>query len=484
MQQRSFVIIGAGAMGLASHLELQKQGVKPENVTHLEAEPHVGGKCNTDHHPDDPNLVTEMGATWVASNYHEVIKQLHHYRMKTETTLPNHHTGIPFTEELAKKTTVEKMKSIMVMFTHLYKYTREARRYQRERFNPSKTFLEDFYLPFATFAEKFGMTQMIDILKPIVSGFNYRSMAEVPAHAVFSYTGQTMAWELFATYLHWGQPFQEIQGGYQSLMEKMAADLNIITSANITHIERNNHSINVVYMKDGNVHSVTADTLIIATSPLKWLQLGMELTDIEKDCLAHLSYSRYVVCSALVTGIQPEHYFFRHAMEDDNFLKNQQEITLITTRDNRQHPPEGRLCTLLGSSAPRTLHSPPIDEQEEREIFMQKVREIAEKNGWQYQILNYKVWDDYMPTLPAAQSYALQKAQNELCTYHFTSALPGGFEDIEKTIELGKRETLKMVGKGYRQTGYPGLYFRTPLLQQPAPPVSELNHATFHRSRL
>ena len=68
-----FIIVGAGAGGLFSARALVKAGIPAGNITLLEKESVVGGKCHTFKDPDNIGLKTEYGATLVAHNYGVVL---------------------------------------------------------------------------------------------------------------------------------------------------------------------------------------------------------------------------------------------------------------------------------------------------------------------------------------------------------------------------------------------------------------------------
>lgn len=449
-KEDSFILIGAGPAGICAHETLVKLGVDPNKITHLEKRADIGGKCRT---YKNKTAKAEYGAEWVAPfNYANIIKEIKDHQVATEKVLPGDPDGMPFVNELAEKSMFGKLMMMSGVMAHVIKYVRHAAYYQYCMSQTSTQLPTDFYRPFSEYAKKHRLTYMIELLKPVVPGCGYGSLEIIPAHLVFAYTGKSIPLAMIASYMHIGYPILGIQDGYQHLMEKMASHYPIITSANVTQIERTTQYVEVSYTVGNKKSTVKADRLIIATSPLQWKRLGMQMTTLERICSNKVEISRYPVAIVSIRGIDPKLYFFNDALEHKNFTgKGQGEIALVSTSDEG----EGiRLCSVLQNLPRRSGDSPPVDKKQERELFMKKLRELAEKQGWEIiKVHDYTVWDDYMPTLSQELSSGLELAQMHPATRtgYCTSVLRGGFEDVEKTFEVSKRTVLQMFGLEYNE---------------------------------
>lgn len=66
-RSKKVVLIGAGISGLFAARQLIAQGMDARNISILEKEARVGGKCVTYSDPIDPEVKTEVGACIVGA---------------------------------------------------------------------------------------------------------------------------------------------------------------------------------------------------------------------------------------------------------------------------------------------------------------------------------------------------------------------------------------------------------------------------------
>jgi hypothetical protein len=210
-----------------------------------------------------------------------------------------------------------------------------------------------------------------------------------------------------------------IHGGFQLLMEKIAEQFDVRVNATVAQIKREKDKVTVTYVHNGIEQTETADTLVLATSPRNWESLGLDLTEVEKNCIASLDYYRYPVAVYKIKGLPPQQYFFTKALEETGFG----HLALITTRDNRSNPEDGRLCTVYVNLPPNNKEFKFDHEALKKELdSIPGVTEVT--------VVKDKIWEDYMSTLPWDLRLQLDKEQQRTNTMYLGSYVLGSFEDV------------------------------------------------------
>ncbi len=416
------IVIGAGPSGLFAARKLQRQGVK---TIVLESADHVGGKCYTYSDPVNPMLKTEWGAALVAPNYGEVIDAIVENQINWEKVLPADTSKLTQTQQLHQMTWLGKLKYGTAFLMEMMRFNRYVEEYNRCK-DAQSDLPEDFKLPFEVFAKKHSLEKINEFAKLFVPAFGYGAMSVCPAHAVFEYFGKTTILSIVASpfFMH-REGFNSIQNGYQSLMEKVAEPLRVKLNVRIDQINRDENGVTVKYKGDDRMHHhLNADALVIATSPYQWQSFGMALTSVEKQCIDDLTYYRYPVAVVKLWGFPPKHYF----TEEGTKLSGVGKLALITTRDNRDDPEDGRLCTAY-------INQPMNDDHFEftNETIKRLKDDLLDVPGVsKVRLVSTKIWEDYMPSLPWKTRLALEKAQMSPKTNTlYVGAYPlGGFEDV------------------------------------------------------
>ena len=387
-----FIIVGAGAGGLFTARALAKAGIPASDITLLEKESRVGGKCHTFEDPHTIGLKAEYGATLVAHNYGVVLDAIFEKKIALEAPLPTKLNSLAFVQQFKEHRLAGKIKYLLTFAKELICYARLVRQYKQARDNNLPLPIE-FELPFFEFAVLKGLNQLNELLRPLVTGFGYGAMQTCPAFAVIEYIGYTTLAGIFPALFGQGS-FYAIHGGFQTLMTAIADDFHVIKNIQIIKIERSNH-IHVDYTHEGHLLRITADYLILAVSPLQWSSLGItQLTDIEEQCQNRLTYYRYPVTVCKLKGYLAQQEFFEQGLQPDGFGK----LALISTHDNRAMPDEGRLCTAYVNLKPG---STPYDLSPNSSDYCFLREQLAALPGVTgVEILASKIWEDYMSCLP------------------------------------------------------------------------------------
>ncbi|KTC78181.1 FAD-dependent oxidoreductase [Legionella brunensis] len=429
-EEKTFIIIGAGASGLFTARALEKAGIPSKNITILESDNEVGGKCSTYIDPLDPDLTTEFGAALVAHNYRVVLDAIFEKNIPLESVLPTKLASMDFMKQYLQENTCGKLVFSAEFVKELLTYEKLLREYEYAR-DHKHPLPPAFELPFSEFAKLKGLTKINDLLRPIVTGFGYGAMQVCPTFAVFEYIGHTTipAMRLIPSLVKQG-PFYAIQGGFQRLMRALAADYQVITNVDIKSIDRSD-GIKVEFLHQNTPKTLKANYLILALSPVQWPKLGLELSPTEKLALQNLTYYRYPVAICRLKGYESHQEFFEHGLQPEGFG----ELALITTRDARPNPEDGRLCTAyvnLPQGANNYDLSPNTAERKKLQSELEQLPGIEE-----VMIVKTKTWDDYMSMLPWSIRCQLESEQfaDNTHTGYVNSCL--SFEDVGCVANYG-----------------------------------------------
>lgn len=475
---KSVIVVGAGPAGLFAAKKLQHNHIQ---VTILEKTNNIGGKCCT--YTDNKNgIKTEWGAALIAPNYGKVIDAVVKNDVNWERVLPTDMSNLPLTQYMKNAMVCSKFNFAIKFLAQMKLFNYHAKHYQSLTKN-KLDLPDDYKLSFQQFAEAHGLELINEFSKLFVPAFGYGLMEECPAYAVFQYYGLTTILDVVASELVLRKPpLLSIQNGFQYLMEKVAEKLDVKTNVAIQSIERNEFGVVVSYnVNNGDEKSastttkIKADALVIATSPVQWSKFGMPLTETEAQCVKEVKYYEYPVAVVKLNGFPAHHYFEYKNLSKEGLG----HLALITTRDNRINPFDGRLCTAY-INLPENVKGFAFT----ADVVKQLKTELLQVPGvTSVDLLETKVWEDYMPTLSWQKRLQLDKEQMSLKTntlYVGASTL-GGFEDvacvIEQSTQAVDRHILKKPASN-DQTFYKNaqrvkqFFFR--------PPVEPANDATIN----
>jgi Flavin containing amine oxidoreductase len=437
-------IIGAGSSGLfmAQRLEelADKQG-KEVQVTLFEKQNHVGGKCHTYRDKNDPELRSEYGAGALAINYGVVIDLMKKYGVDFEYMLDSK-DSIELESLAGNMSFIDKSKFVAQLIKELNQFDGEYLKYKKAKESMS-LLPEGFELPFSEFCKSKNWQHLESLLKPLVPGFGYGDLSMCPAYCILEYMGRTTLSSMLINDKILNRPaLLAVHGGFQTLMEQMAQSFDVRCNTTIESIKREPDNVSISYFQDDVLHQEDYDCMVLATSPLNWQSLGMELTKVESECVEQLSYYRYPIAICKIKGLENKQYFFPKALEREGFG----HVALITTRDNRVSPEEGRLCTIYVNQLPG----------ENDFDFVKKWKSIEDDlksidNVTQATLIEAKYWQDYMPTLPWELRLQLEKQQfsQDTNTIYLGAYTLGAFEDVLSTANKANNTADQLFGRKF-----------------------------------
>lgn len=390
------IVVGAGPAGLFAARRLAKNGV---HVTVLEKESRVGGKCFTYSDPEQPEVKAEWGATMILPNYGEAIDAIQEKNIELEECLPVEPSSVSIIQEFQSLNWMEKISFAATFAVELARYSYAVSCYQYAR-NHLQELPPDYELPFASFAKKYNMEKINLFLKSFVTGFGYGLMEECPAYCVMEYTGVASIPAILAGPLRSGMV--GIKNGFQTVMEKIAEDVDVVTSAEITSVQRSQQEVSVTYqLPDHSIVVKKADALVLALSPVQWPKLGMKLTETEQHCVDAVNYYHYPIAIVEVDGAKAKNQYIPSGLEKSGLG----HAALFATRDNRDT--QRRVGTAFVNLA----------ENDNTYSFNEKTKTLlcddlkAALHAKSVDIIGHKIWEDYMPTLSWQDRLQLESEQ-------------------------------------------------------------------------
>lgn len=438
------VIIGAGPSGLSTATTLQNQGKK---VLILEKESVVGGKCHTFYDPKNPRNKTEWGATLIAPNYGKVIDKIEDNHIVLESVLDSQVDSVPFIKKINEMTILEKAQFGARFTKEMMIFAKYAKEYQSLR-DARADLPEDYKLSFAEFAKKHDLSLINEFSYLFVPAFGYGLMEQCPAYAVFAYYGMTTIPEISLPQVIKQNGLFAFQHGFQSLMETIAKKFDVKLNTNVESIQRNKEGVTINFRSKDQLYSVSADSLVLAISPLHWPKLGMTLTTTEQQCVDDLTYYQYPVAAVKLKGYPAQHYYQYSGLVSGG----QGHLALITSSDNRDNPADGRLCTAYinlpyrkGNNA--NQDQPFVFTADKMQQLKDELLQVPGVKG--VEILKTKVWQDYMSTLPWETRLALDQKQmaQETHTLYAGPYTLGGFEDVACVWEQADKAASQFILK-------------------------------------
>eukprot|EP00565_Helicotheca_tamesis_P009464 CAMPEP_0185723812 /NCGR_PEP_ID=MMETSP1171-20130828/523_1 /TAXON_ID=374046 /ORGANISM="Helicotheca tamensis, Strain CCMP826" /LENGTH=466 /DNA_ID=CAMNT_0028391565 /DNA_START=73 /DNA_END=1473 /DNA_ORIENTATION=+ len=222
-------IIGAGPAGIAAAwFLLKKKGYK--NVTVLEAEEEVGGKCRTTTYTDQ-NKVTnnyELGAEYITYAYDLIFQFMKEVDAKTKTA-----GTIMTIMGDGKFIDAAKSEPFLKVLPAAMRYLKILKKYKKIIANPSNAGVAAD--PFLSQSSKdFIASNKLDALKPLflVGQFGYGSLEDFPAIDLMrtvplSTMRRTIIQQIPIIRLLWKRPVASLAvDGLQNLFQSMASELD------------------------------------------------------------------------------------------------------------------------------------------------------------------------------------------------------------------------------------------------------------------
>lgn len=269
-------IVGAGPAGLTAAERLRSKGYT--NITILEKENHVGGKCSSIEYEGHSY---EVGAGVVSANNHTVLNLAKKYKIKLETInfsrdilFLDKQTGMP----ISKKPSFREKLSLLYQFL---KYRKLFKHYQKIAEPGLLNVNSNLCIPFLEWISKHKIPLVAKEFAPFFTGFGYSYYDDVPAAYALKYYS-------LATLISFvKKAVYSFPDGIQNLWTAIAKDHNILYNTLIKKVKRDK-SVTV----KTETKELTFDTLILAC-PLDDALQYLDASDEEKTLFSKIIYCDY-----------------------------------------------------------------------------------------------------------------------------------------------------------------------------------------------
>lgn len=280
-------VVGAGASGVVAAATLRELGY--ESVTVLEREPRLGGKCFTVEHDGRPY---EVGAGGLSPLY-RTVRALAKEHGLTPTAV---WSGLNLDLETGRHSSVPpplRAGGWLGLPADLARLARELMRHRR-LYRPGFEGVDPtLHRPFAEVSTERGLELVSAICQPWFTAFGYGHYETVPAAYVLKYA--TLA----------GPFYELVDSGYQGLLERIAAPLDVRLGCAVRAIARSEDGVEV-RTDDGTTRH---DALVMACPPDASLSL-LDATAEERDLLSRVRTNPYFAVGTVVEGLPRARYMF------------------------------------------------------------------------------------------------------------------------------------------------------------------------------
>ena len=269
-------IVGAGAAGLAAAEYLQEKGY--ENVTLLERNNFVGGKCHTIEHE---GLHYEVGAGISVQSSEIILGFAKKYGVEVVRAS---HLGDVFVDsdsgELLERPSI--LKKAMLMGKALMKYGKLNRQYRSAEGAGLWDLAPELCEPFTVWAKKNGLEALVEEFAFYFTGFGYGYLDQIPTAYVFKY----YAWSAVRAFMK--KDIYQFPGGIQHLWTAVAKAHDVRYGKEVQQVSRTNGVIKVVCADE----EFEFDRLILA-GPLDEALQYLDANDEEKELFSKVQFVDY-----------------------------------------------------------------------------------------------------------------------------------------------------------------------------------------------
>ena len=287
-QDLRIAIVGAGASGLTAAKTLKSLGFG--NIVIFEKENRPGGRV---HSYEYQGKVYELGAVWLGSTYDRVLELAKEYDVAYEEAVPVgvYDDGVFYNYD-AWVIRHYNAAELLASFSNLWDMQRRFPSLKKPGFSEGE---DDLHLQVGTFAPKYRIEIVTDVIASFITGSGYRNIEEVPAQYPMKLV-QLLLKGTVAGLLGMpnGVPMSSFTLGGQELWRKVAADFTVRYGAEVTGIVRQTIDGKPVIQLTAGGTSEEFDRVVITASPDVYENF-LDLTPSERDVFSRVKTYRYAV---------------------------------------------------------------------------------------------------------------------------------------------------------------------------------------------
>lgn len=290
-------VIGAGPAGLSAALALKERGFR--DVTVLEKEAHVGGKCKSFAHE---GRVYDLGANLTTPRYRATRALAERLGMTLRKVADRRivNLGKEEFESLADANVLERLvvrggASLYVKLRHLTGIDRHGYAGLRD----------GVHQPFGDWLERHGLGRFRELFEVLFVAYGYGRMLDLPAAYALKFFDRVHLEASVDTVLGEDVPFtMDFVEGFQELWERIDTRLGIGTRRNalVEAVRRSPRGVEIDWTENGRATSGRFDALIVACGLHDALAF-LDASDDEERLFSKIRTNDYFVTLARVEGV-------------------------------------------------------------------------------------------------------------------------------------------------------------------------------------
>jgi hypothetical protein len=293
-----------------------------EGVTLFEKEDRVGGKVHT---IVEDGYNFEMGAVWVGRGYDTIESLAKQYGVKLEVDSVEHFIRTKSGSILTLAECFREGRRPLDLLKCLLAWQRVQRKFASigQVGGFFHAIEPDLMMPFAEFAEKYGIGILASFFRPFWIGCGYQYFEEIPALYVlklmffFDYS-LTRAVKQMLPVQRWraNSHLRQIVGGYQHLWERVSERIpDIRLNHKVERIVRPDVGSSAQVYITANGQTYGFDAVILAMD-VRSIRRSLVMTDEEQSVLGEVNTYRYITRLCEIRGMG--HYAGRMVLLDEN----------------------------------------------------------------------------------------------------------------------------------------------------------------------
>lgn len=291
------VVIGAGAAGLSAAMRCKERGFR--DVTVLEREANVGGKCRSFTHE---GRVYDLGANLTTPRY-GTVRSLAQRLGLTLRKVPDRRIvtiGSEQFESLADANLVERL--VVRGGASLYARLRHLTGIDRDGYAGLRDGVEQ---PFDSWLQKHGLGMFRELFEVLFVAYGYGRMGELPAAYALKFFDRIHIQASVDVILGKDVPFtMDFAEGFQELWERVDREFDIGTlrSTTVHAVSRSPRGVEVDYTHAGVRKTERFDKLVLAC-PLQETPSFLDVSATEERLFREIRTTEYYVTVARVRDV-------------------------------------------------------------------------------------------------------------------------------------------------------------------------------------
>ncbi|SMC63063.1 NAD(P)-binding Rossmann-like domain-containing protein [Desulfocicer vacuolatum DSM 3385] len=462
-KKKHICIVGAGISGITAAHTLKEKGhrvtvfERGRSITFAKGRPlssprfdrGIGGKC---HSPKINGKAYEMGACSCAPGFSTVLEMARKYKAPLRKRMPFRVVAPGGREQTFRsvywpfRATLTILREMAVYLCHVLSFARRCDDKTGYRNIPAK-----WRVSFADFCRTHNLVYIPRWLELPVVSFGYGTLDEIETWFVFNYiTAVNFLGIAFFLILAGRPPVRRLDMGYEDLVTRMAANLDVRTRHEVVAIDRSN-GVRVTVCKEGHPEFLQYDfDALVLSVPLPLLKGVVDFSEKEAFLTRHIHLSPYTIVACEIKDVDNVCLLVRHRVHSPGHVALIEETVEGTRGFCVCYIPEKKW------------------DRSHEEIIMGLEKDLKEINAALVKVHAIKKWH-YFPRFKDADLYrTLQGLQGENSTFyvgaiakfelaervaaHARGLMDGAFDGVRKKERL---TLLKNFGYYYFKSCFP-----------------------------